>query len=106
MDTSHVCGMSVTSTRTVLPSSGTQMAQSGTPENITRSASSTPSHDSSGSMGVRASAVSSASSRWISASCACRRRTKPTVLSSDHVHAGSSGSAAASAASSPPLAAR
>jgi hypothetical protein len=70
---------------------------------MTRSTSSTPSLASAGSMSLGTPAVSSASTRWISASCAWRRRTKPTVLSSAQVHTGVSAGVEASTSSRPAL---
>ena len=49
-------------------SSGVKVPHPGSPPYMTRSASSTPSADKAGSSGVRVPAVSSASTRWISAS--------------------------------------
>jgi hypothetical protein len=62
--------------------SGVNLPHSGTPPYMTRSPSSTPSAASSGSTGVGLPAASSASIRWISASCAWRRRR--THLHGDH----------------------
>ena len=65
-------------TRTVAAGSAVNVPHGGTPPYITRSTSSTPSSARAGSRGVRLPAISSASTRWMRASWACRRRMKPT----------------------------
>ena len=85
--------MSLICTAIVSPE-GVNVPHGGAPPYITPSTSATPSSASAASRGVTgAPAVSSASMRWISASCACRRYDVPTRLSPDQCQAGSSGSA-------------
>src|SRR5665648_959487 len=76
---SHAAGALVQVRRTLVPS-GVKLPQSGTPSTKTVSTSSTPSTASS-TDGGRTSrpAVSCASARCTSASCACRRATHPSV---------------------------
>ncbi len=101
---SQLSPVSADRSRTVRPSSGVIVPQGGQPHGVTRSASSTPSRQSAGSIGVRSPAVSSASSRCTSASWACRRRMNPTVCSVHQVQAGVSGGDSASSRASPLLA--
>nr|WP_235738736.1 hypothetical protein [Nocardioides alcanivorans] len=76
---------------------GVNVPHSASPPNITSSVSWTPSVASSGSSRVTCPLMSSASSRWMSASCAWRRTVNPTVFSLLHDQAASRGSAATKA---------
>ena len=71
--------------------SGSHEPQGGHPPYITPMTSATPSAASRGSTSDGAPAASSASMRCTSASWAWRRRMKPTVWSSDQVHASAAG---------------